>query len=244
MPGIMRSFQQKVKNEGRLIAAMPQKAAVPAKAGLLAGAQLEALVTASLTEDLAALKTLASRERKEAMKRETLIPKYGDYVERLKAAGSRHELLGYWLVWLFDAGMLVEACEYAAWGLDAGLKLPERFQSDIHFFIASQVIEWAEKEFNAGRSPEPFLSDQYRRQTAEPEKWNLPDELAARYHRLRGLMAEKDGNLALAEAELQAAMDLGAKVKTALANVRKMMGQDGAAAQQEGDGGDTAPATE
>lgn len=236
--GIMRRFQERVRNEGRLIATMPHKdaaagSAPPAPTGLLAGGQLEALVSASLAEDLAALKALNSVERKEAMKRDTLIPKYRDYVERLRAAGSGHELLGYWLVWLFDAGMLVEACEYAAWGLEKDLELPERFQSDIRFFIAAQVIEWAEKEFAAGRSPEPYLSDQYRRQTTEPEVWNLPDDLRARYHRLRGLMAEKDGNLALAAAELQSALDLGAKVKTALAEVRKKLSLD----QERSDGG-------
>lgn len=240
---VMRGFQERMRNEGRVIAKMP-RASAKAAPGKLAGAQLEALVSASLTEDLAALKGLNSVERKVAMKRDTLIPKYGDYARRLKDAGkTAHELLGYWLVWLFDVGMMAEAFEHALWCLKNGVALPARFQSDIRFFIAAQVLEWAEAEFAAGRSPEPYFSALFTETLMEPEKWNLPDDLRARFFRLRGLMAEKDGDLALAEADLQKALDLGAKVKTALAGVRKKIHDESAAAQREGGaGGDDSPA--
>lgn len=50
------------------------------KAGLLAANQTAALVSASLAEDLEALHSIASFERKAVFKRDTLLPKYAEYV--------------------------------------------------------------------------------------------------------------------------------------------------------------------
>ena len=178
-------------------------------------------MTASLVEDLAALKGLNSVERKIEYKRETLIPKYRDYVARLREAGGPHELLGYWLVWLFDAGQIEEGLDYAAWAFQAGVKLPERFKASPRFFVAAQLVEWAEAQAGAGRGVEPYFEDTFRAIEADPDAWNLNDDVLGRYYRLRGLMAEQAGDLELAEFSLQRAMTLGSKVKTALDRVRK-----------------------
>jgi hypothetical protein len=208
----------------------------PQGKGTLAGKQLESFLSASLTEDLAALKNMASVERKSEHKRDTLLPKYAPYVERLKESDTGHDLLGYYLVWLFDAGSIDEATQFAGWCLEHGVALPARFQSDIRFFIASQVTEWAEKEEAAGREAQPYFDLIWKQALAEMETWNLPDDLNARYFRLKGLVAERLGDLVSAEKHLLTALDLGAKVKTALERVQKKIKP-----QEGGDSGESGP---
>lgn len=227
MFGLMRNHQEHTRNLGRVIAEMPvaraKSAASGQTSGKLAGQQLAAFLSASLTEDLAALKRIAATERKEDFKRETLLPKYAPYIARLKESGQKHDLLGYWLVWLFDAGSIDDALEYAAWCLGRGVGLPERFQSDIRFFIAAQVVNWAEKEIEAGRSIEPYWGWLHTQAEQEPEVWNLPDELAGRLCRVKGLEAFQQEDYPVAKFYLESALKLGAKVKTKLEQVDKKL---------------------
>lgn len=222
MPSLMRRYQNKVRNEGRVVAEMP-KAKPSGTKGKTATNQLEALVTASLIEDLAILSAESSVARKAEIKRTNLIPKYADYVARLKEAGSTHDLLGYYLVWLFDAGMIPEALEHAAWCMEMGLNLPEKFKSAVPFFTATQVGTWAERERQAGRAVDPYFSGIFGQILNDPEGWNVPDDLLATFYRIRGLIAMDGGDLIQAESDLVEALALGAQVKTKLEAVRKKM---------------------
>lgn len=216
-------------NAGSLVATMP---AAPASTlpeapggtgGLMAGQKLAAFLSAALGEDLKALKDVASRERKAEVKRGQLIPKYRDYVRRLTEAETRHECIGYLLVWLLDAGMVEEGLELARWCVAHGHPLPEGFKATPAYFTADTLITWAEAEFTANRTFEPYLSDLRETLEAAPDAWNVPDALLARMHRLFGLAAEKDGQPELARDELTRALELGAKVKTALEGVLKKL---------------------
>lgn len=220
-------------NAGRVLAAMPsapQGAAAPqgVPGGLMAGQKLEAFLAAALTEDLKTLKDVSSRERKAEIKRERLIPKYRDYVRRLVDADAQHECIGYMLVWLLDAGLLEEGLELARWCVAAGHPLPGGFKASAGYFAADAVTTWAENEFAAGRSFEPYLTnlrDAIAAANAVMGKvaWNIPDALLARMHRLFGLAAEQAGNLETAREELTRALEMGAKVKTALDAVTKKL---------------------
>lgn len=220
MSSIMRRYQDRVRNEGRVIASMPKAATVKGKT---ATGKLEAFVSASLVEDLAVLSAESSKTRKAEIKRATLIPKYAGYVSRLKEAGGMHDLLGYFLVWLFDAAMIPEALEHAAWCMEKGLKLPEKFKSALPYFTALQVAEWAERERQAGRAVEPYFGNIFGKILDDPEGWNVPDDLLGAFYRIRGLIALDGGDLPQAESDLAKAMDLGAQVKTKLEAVRKKM---------------------
>lgn len=200
--------------------------------GLLGGSQLGTFLSASLSEDLAALSSIASVERKIDLKRDTLIPKYRDYAARLMADGQRHELLGYYLVWCLDAGCMEEGLRVAAWAMEQGLPLPERFRASVPLFVASAVVAWAERQHDAGHDFEPYLS---QAQALVDPGGEVPDKVRAGFHRLFGLRAEQGGDLPTAERELQRALELGAKVKTALDGVRKRLARDG---------GQPAPGTE
>lgn len=228
---LMRTHQKRVAAAGspeveslsagaRVLGTMPQ--------GLMGGSKLASMLAASLEEDLKALHEVASVERKAALKRDTLLPKYREYVERLMDEGKEHELIGYYVVWAFDAGAIEEALRVAFWCLEHGQELPERFKSPLALFVATQTLAWAEAEYDAGRGYEPYLGTVLTAMEADDgEAWDVPDRIKAGFYRLVGLRAEKDGDLANAAIFLERAMALGGKVKTALDAVRKRLERDG-----------------
>ena len=220
---LMLKHQRRAKETGVVASVPPAGGPVGAVPGGRVGTQqLGALIDAALTEDIKSLKGVRSIERKIELKREQLIPKYREYVARLRSDGVAHPLLTQYLVWRFDVGELEAALDLGFHCLDHGVSLPERFRRDVPTYMADAVLEWAEAQFEAGRSPEPYfthLFEYVRGDAVEP--WDLPDALRAKYFRLHGLLKEQTGDLRSAEASLVRAMTLGAKVKTALAKVRK-----------------------
>ena len=75
----------------------------------------------------------------------------------------------------------------------------------------------------AGRSPEPFFGQVFDRLfDPDPELvWDVPDQLAANYLKLRGLALAKSGDVSGAVAVLRQAQEKGAKVKTVLDDLLK-----------------------
>ena len=193
---------------------------------LLAGRQRDALLASGLAADLEALHGVASVARKIAVKRDSLIPKYAGHVARLREEGRPHELIGYFLVWLFDCGLMERALELADWCAEHGQGLPERFKSPLPAFVARQVLDWSQVAFDGGASPEPFFSHVYDR-LFDPDPalaWDVHEDVAAHFLRLRGLMLERAGDVPGAVAELEKALARGAKVKTALEKLKKKSG--------------------
>ena len=182
------------------------------KAGLLAANQTAALVSASLAEDLEALHSIASFERKAVFKRDTLLP-----------SGQTRDVLGYALVCLFDCGFIERALDLAGWCMEHGQRLPDRFKSSVPLLVALRTLEWAKAEHDAGRSPEPFFGQVFDRLfDPDPELvWDVPDQLAANYLKLRGLALAKSGDVSGAVAVLRQAQEKGAKVKTVLDDLLK-----------------------
>lgn len=220
----MLDWQNKIRNQGRVLGEMPShEKKEPEDLGLLEGNQLLAFISASLGDDLASLKGMASIDRKIEFKKNHLIPKYAEYIKRLKKSGLKHEILGFYLVWLFDAGEIGQALEMGDWCLENNQGLPDIFKSDIHFFIASQAIKWSEETFDAGGVIEPYFSSVFIEIEEEKEKWNLPDELTARFYRLKGLEAEVNEDWTLMQESLEKAFALGAQVKTKLDQVNRRL---------------------
>lgn len=205
------------------VAAMPKAAPGPMRAH-----QTSELIDKALQEDLAALKGLASFERKAEFKRDTLIPRYRESVRRLVQAGRPHPAIAYFLVWCFDAGLIAEGLELGLWCVKHGQPMPEGFKSSVPFFVASQVADWAEAEFKSGHDFEPYLGQTLGAINAEG--WNLDDETVARFYRLNGLKAAQDGDWALAADQLEIALARGAQVATKLAEAKKKLEKGGAPA--------------
>ena len=233
MASIMAQFQRAhAQNAGIVVGQLPQAASLTPPtglpSGLMAGQQLAALCTASLTEDLRALKEVSSHASRDITKRDVLIPKYADYVRRLREAGYTHELIGYYLVWLMDSGMIEEGLELALWCVGKGQTLPEGFSSKLPYFVSDTLLTWAEAETAAGRTVQPYLEEWSTAVAAAPDAWNLPDVITARFRKVLAQQAELAGDLATAKQHYEAALALGAKCKTALADVTRKLEKAGA----------------
>ena len=233
MASIMAQFQRAhAQNAGIVVGQLPQAASLTPPtglpSGLMAGQQLAALCTASLTEDLRALKEVSSHASRDITKRDVLIPKYADYVRRLREAGYTHELIGYYLVWLMDSGMIEEGLELALWCVTNRQPLPEGFSSKLPYFVSDTLLTWAEAETAAGRTVQPYLDQWSTAVAAAPDVWNLPDVITGRWRKVLAQQAELAGDLATAKQHYEAALALGAKCKTALADVTRKLEKAGA----------------
>ncbi|MHB0817708.1 phage terminase small subunit [Stutzerimonas stutzeri] len=147
------------------------------------------LMEASLDGDLERISAINSREARQVLKRDELIPKYKDYVLRYFDAGLVYPnpVVVQVLVWLFDTAQFEAGLELAERCIEQNQALPERFKRDIPTFVADELIEWAEAEHKAGRSPEPYVSDLLPR--IDGGDWELFERIPARFHKLLGLLA-------------------------------------------------------
>jgi hypothetical protein len=220
--GIMTNFQKKKqadplhgvgrgKGDFTIIATMP--------VSKIGKQQAVSAFEKELESDLAKLKFIKSIKQKESEKAEHLVPKYMPVVETLLTAGSAHPLLGQFLVWLFDIKDIHKAMALAFYCIANKVPMPERFKRDLPTYLCDVVLDWAEAEFEAGRSVEPYFQN-----LCEAAKdFELVDQITARMYRLKGLIAMAREDYAQAVLDLQDAEKYGAKVKTALAQAAKKM---------------------
>ena len=115
-----------------------------------------------------------------------------------------------------------QALELADFAMSQGQALPERFNRDIPTFVADELIEWAEAEYKAGRSPEPYVSDLLPRVDGE---WSLFERIPARYHKQLGVLAmdRKDWASAIVHFERAESLYESIGVGTRLAGSRKAL---------------------
>lgn len=183
-----------------------------------------ALMIAALAEDCARLSDLNNMADRQRLKREELLPKYLDYVQRYRDSGLNHPnpVLMQVLVWLFDTEQFEEGLELADFALQQGQPMPERFRRDIPTFVADTIIEWAEAEQKAKRSPEPYLTRLLPRVDGE---WRLYERIPARYHKLLGIIAMDNEQWAEAITHFERATELYPEigVKTRLDEANKAL---------------------
>lgn len=180
------------------------------------------LMEDALAVDLERISAINSRELRQQLKRDELLPKYQEYVQRYRDSGLSfpNSVLVYVLIWLFDTTQFEKGLELADFAMSQGQALPERFNRDIPTFVADEVIEWAEAEYKAGRSPEPYVSNLLHRVDGE---WHLFERIPARYHKQLGILAmdRKEWALAITHFERAEALYEGIGVGTRLAGSRK-----------------------
>jgi len=198
-----------------------------------------ALMTAAMAADLERISAINSREARQALKRDELLPKYLDYVQRYRESGLNHPnpVLMQVLVWLFDTAQFEAGLDLADFAIGQGQELPERFKRDVPTFVADEVIDWAEAEQKAGRSPEPYVSQLLPRvdgnwdgfkqggESERPAPWELFERIPARYHKLLGVLAMDRKEWAAAVQHLNRATDLYPEigVKTRLEGAEKAL---------------------
>lgn len=194
-----------------------------------------ALMEAGLDEDLVRLSEIKGLATRQDLKRNELLPKYQDYVQRYVESGLvfQNRVLVQVMIWLFDTAQFEDALELAEIAIQQGQQMPERFKRrDIQTFVADAVCEWAYDEYKAKRSPEPYLSDLLPRVDGE---WNLPEQIPAKYHKLIGIRALEAQEWTKAIEHLERATALYPKVgvETRIENARKALRKHQAAPSPE-----------
>ncbi len=191
-----------------------------------------ALMEAGLDIDLERLSALPGMASRQDLKRTELLPKYQEYVQRYVESGLKfpNRVLVQVMVWLFDTAQFEDALELADIAIAQAQQMPERFKRrDIQTFVADAVCEWAYDEYQAKRSPEPYLSDLLPRVDGE---WDLPEQIPAKYHKLIGIRALEAQEWTKAIEHLERATALYPKVGvgTRIENARKALNKQQAAA--------------
>lgn len=188
------------------------------------------LQEAALDQDLARLSDLKNLASKQSLKREELLPKYQEYVQRYCESGLNfpNRVAVQVMVWLFDTAQFDDALELADFLMDQGQQMPERFKRrDIQTFVADAVCEWAYAEYKANRSPEPYLSDLLPLVDGE---WQLTEQIPSKYHKLIGMRAMEAGQLEVALKHLERSTELYAQAgnDTRIEKVRKALAKQAA----------------
>lgn len=181
------------------------------------------LMEASLDQDLQRLSDIKGLAGRQALKREELLPKYQDFIQRYMDSGlvMPNRVLVQVMVWLFDTEQFEDGLALADFAIGQGQEMPERFKRrDVQTFVADAVIDWAYAEYNAQRSPEPYLSDLLPRVDGE---WELTEQIPSKYHKLIGVRAMEAEQWETALQHLERSTELYAKAgnETRIAKCRK-----------------------
>jgi hypothetical protein len=169
------------------------------------------LMEASLDQDLQRLSDIKGLAGRQALKREELLPKYQDFIQRYMDSGlvMPNRVLVQVMVWLFDTEQFEDGLALADFAIGQGQEMPERFKRrDVQTFVADAVIDWAYAEYNAQRSPEPYLSDLLPRVDGE---WELTEQIPSKYHKLIGMRAMEAEQWETALKHLERSTELYAK---------------------------------
>lgn len=211
----------------------------PGGKGTLDKPKLMQLLDAGLEVALKALKKLRSKADKVAHKKAKLLPEFSAYVERLMDKGWKHDLLPWYMVWCLDTGFIEPALKIGKYCMEKGIEMPKDFVRPIPVIIADLAFKWAEDQIQGGHSPEPYFTEVYTLVTeaSGDDPWAQPDEVRAKYFKLKGLMEYEAGNLESAQEILQKALDLKATVKTVLKEVTKKLEAEEAAKKEAEESG-------
>lgn len=185
------------------------------------------LMVDALNVDLERISSMDNHELRRQLKRDELLPKYLAYVQRYRDSelSFPNPVMMQVLVWLFDTAQFGAGLELAHFAMSQGQELPERFKRNVQTFVADEVIDWAESEYKAKRSPEPYLSDLLPLVDCE---WKLFERIPARYHKQIGILAldQRDFAKAITHFERAEALYDGIGVGTRLDGARKALAKE------------------
>ncbi|WP_163831867.1 phage terminase small subunit [Spartinivicinus ruber] len=177
----------------------------------------------ALRGDLAILSDMRNRPDKVAYKRETLIPKYQDYIDRYIESGLQHpnEVFSYFVVWHFDTGELETAFTLALIAIDQQQPMPDRFKRrDVVTFVCDEILRAL--DFRVDQAETIF---QQALSLIETDAWAVIPEIKAKFFKVAGTQAEMNKAIETAVAYYEKADACWGKaqVKTKLDKLRKQL---------------------
>lgn len=153
----------------------------------MAGSGAYELQMAQLHQHHQQLKGIQSTQGKEELKAK-LLPDYAPYIAGVLAAGqgAQDEVLTTVMVWRLDAGDYQGGLEIAAYVLQHGLTMPDRFARTTGCLVAEEIAEAALKALKAGGTFDIGLLAEADRLTAGED---MPDEVRAKLMLAMGRVA-------------------------------------------------------
>ncbi|MDQ7855514.1 phage terminase small subunit [Klebsiella michiganensis] len=147
----------------------------------------------SLERDRERLAALPRIQDRVALKRDELLPKWVPVVERYLAGSEiySYPVLGWCVIWLFDAGDIEKALDWADIAIAQDQPTPDRIKSRFPAFVADQVLAWAEQQAEAGNSIEPYFSRVFQQVR---EVWRLHEKHTAKWYKFAGEFLLRDTN--------------------------------------------------
>jgi hypothetical protein len=145
---------------------------------LMDGLTTYELMLAKLQQDQLRLKQVQSNQNKALLKAE-LLPEYADYVAGVLAGGkgAQDDVFVTVMLWRFDAAEFAGGLEAAAYVLQHGLKMPERFNRTTGCVVAEEIAEAALRALKAGTDFDLEVTLQANELTASHD---MPDAARAK----------------------------------------------------------------
>ncbi|HCM1923101.1 TPA: terminase [Salmonella enterica subsp. salamae serovar 16:m,t:e,n,x] len=140
-----------------------------------------------LRQDVATLRDQHNNAERFQMKRDVMLPRWMPWAEKYLAAGDVYQnpVFVWCIVWLMDVRKFEKALKWASIAIEQGQESPEGFRNNLPGTVADEVLDWAETEFEAGRSVEPYFTETFKSVT---EQWKLNEQLTAKYYKLAGFL--------------------------------------------------------
>lgn len=184
----------------------------------------------SMQQDLDALHAITDVQKKITLKKDHLIPKWLPFIAQYRDSGAHHpfEPLVWFCIWLLDAEQIDLCIEFSDLAIQQQQKLPSKFTtSSLDTFIAEGLHDWAQRQFKAGHSAEPYLTQVLER--VESKQWLVDHPIALnKLFKLVAHFAAKENELEKAEKfylKCVAVNPTGHGVKGALNAIEKKLGK-------------------
>ncbi|CAB5722232.1 Phage small terminase subunit [Pseudomonas putida] len=185
-----------------------KEAASTAPAALMDGLNQYELMLAKLQQDQLRLRQIQSIQSKCLLKAQ-LIGEYKPYIDGVLSAGrgAQDDVVTTIMLWRFDAGDWDAGLDVAAYVLEHGLKMANRFDRTSGCLIAEEV---AENALRAQKADKPFPIEVLQRTAELTKDQDMPDEVSAKLKlalaraTLQGLDANNPGQ----PGQLQRGIDL------------------------------------
>ncbi|HEX7929218.1 MAG TPA: phage terminase small subunit [bacterium] len=161
----------------------PLPSAIAQVTGAASASQAAKGVAAGFEADLESLHGLTT-EKKVELKRE-LVTKYRAHAEAVLAGpktGVNDPVTAWWVLWLWDAGLIEEFITNCKRAEGLGLRSP--IPTPLPMFRAWRIIEWTRAEIEAGHSPEPYFGQLF------DEVGDYQGNVAAEIFKLKGMLTQ------------------------------------------------------
>jgi hypothetical protein len=187
------------------------------------------VIFAALQQDLSALHDISDVAKKIELKRTVLLPKWLPFITQYRDSGAHKpfEPLVRFVIWQLDAEHIAEAIEWADFAIKQQQPMPNGFARTLDSFTAETIHDWAQRQFKAGDSAEPYLSQVIER--IESRQWLVNEPIILnKLFKLVGEFAEKDNQPEIAEKYYLKCVEVNPEkhgVKTRLSALQTKLGK-------------------